>query len=144
MQRQRRTGTAPELALRRELWSRGLRYRVDFPIVGRRRRVDVAFTHAKVAVFVDGCFWHGCPVHGTMPKNNREWWQAKLEANARRDLDTDDALAKAGWTTVRIWEHEEPGVAAANVAELLANRNRTLQVARSRVAGGRAVRARPA
>jgi len=126
MQRQRRTGTAPELALRRELWSRGLRYRVDFPVVGRRRRVDVAFTRAKVAVFVDGCFWHGCPEHGTMPKNNREWWQAKLEANARRDLDTDDALAKAGWMAVRIWEHEEPRVAAANVAELLANRNRTL------------------
>src|SRR5262245_31016769 len=89
MQRQARRDTAPELALRRALHSRGLRYRVDAKVVGARRRADVVFSTAKVAVFVDGCFWHTCPLHGTVPKSNRDWWVAKLAANAERDRATD-------------------------------------------------------
>ncbi len=114
-QRQARRDTAPELLLRRELWRRGLRYRVDQKVVGRRRRVDIAFTRAKVAVFVDGCFWHSCPIHSTRPKNNADWWAAKLEANVARDRATDDELIAAGWTVVRVWEHESVITAADRV-----------------------------
>lgn len=117
----RRRDTAPELALRRELFSRGLRYRVAFPVPGQRRRtIDVAFTRAKVAVFVDGCFWHGCPEHGTSPRANSEWWNAKLAANRTRDRDTDRMLTELGWTVVRIWEHEPAATAVARVLALLA------------------------
>jgi DNA mismatch endonuclease (patch repair protein) len=77
------------------------------------------FRGPKVAVFVDGCFWHGCPAHATSPKANAEWWQAKLTANVERDRDTDRRLSKAGWTVVRIWEHEDPAVAAERVVALL-------------------------
>lgn len=118
MSRQRRTGTAPELALRRELHRRGLRYRVDLPVdvAGlRRRRPDVIFTRRRIAVFVDGCFWHACPLHATSPKANGDWWAAKLTANVARDRDTDARLAVAGWTVVRIWEHEPVGEAADRV-----------------------------
>lgn len=116
MQRQGRRDTAPELAIRRELWRRGLRYRVDIaPLGGMRRRADIVFTRALVAVFVDGCFWHRCPDHSTIPKNNRTWWTAKLDANVARDRDTDRLLGEAGWTVVRIWEHEDPEVAADRV-----------------------------
>jgi DNA mismatch endonuclease (patch repair protein) len=115
MQLQRRVGTAPELALRSELWRRGRRFRVDFAVVGRRRRVDIAFTRLKVAVFVDGCFWHSCPEHGSLPKNNRDWWRVKLEANTRRDRLTDAVLAEAGWRVVRVWEHEPVTLAADRV-----------------------------
>src|SRR4051812_22101064 len=90
MSRQRRRDTAPEIALRRLLHARGLRFRVDAkPLAGLRRRADIVFTRARVAVFVDGCFWHGCPVHGTLPVANRQWWAAKLDANAARDRNTD-------------------------------------------------------
>lgn len=115
-QRQARRDTTPELLLRRELWRRGLRYRVDHRVVGRRRRVDIAFTKARVAVFVDGCFWHSCPIHATRPKNNGEWWAAKLEANMTRDRATDRELVDAGWTVIRVWEHE-PVVEAADRIE---------------------------
>ncbi|MFV2144060.1 very short patch repair endonuclease [Isoptericola sp. G70] len=119
----RRRDTAAELALRRELFARGLRYRVAFPVPGQRRRtIDVAFTRAKVAIFVDGCFWHGCPEHGTTPKANSEWWSVKLTANRERDRDTDRLLAEQGWAVVRIWEHEPPKAAAARVLALLASR----------------------
>ena len=113
MSRQRRRDTAPELALRRELFRRGLRFRVDYAVVGRRRRVDVAFTRRKVAVFVDGCFWHSCPEHATSPASNASWWAEKLSANVRRDRESDRELAERGWTVVRVWEHE-PAVAAAD------------------------------
>lgn len=116
--RMRNTGrrdTSSELKLRRELHKRGLRYRVDYP-VGKRRRADILFTRARVAVFVDGCFWHSCPNHGTMPKHNREWWQAKLMANVARDRRSDQELATAGYFVIRIWEHETPAN-AANVIE---------------------------
>lgn len=115
MKKQRRRDTKPEMALRSELWRRGLRYRVDFRAVGRRRRVDIAFTRAKIAVFVDGCFWHRCPDHASLPKANRTWWIEKLEANERRDRDTDRELVAAGWLVIRVWEHEDPMKAADRV-----------------------------
>jgi DNA mismatch endonuclease, patch repair protein len=119
MQQQPRRDTAPERALRSALHAAGLRYRVDFPIPATRRRADVAFPKGRVVVFVDGCFWHGCPDHGTWPKRNAEWWRAKIEANRRRDRDTDVHLQDAGWTVVRVWEHDNPAAAARRIAELV-------------------------
>lgn len=116
---QRRKDTAPEMALRRELHRRGLRYRVDMAPLGGRRRADIVFTRARVAVFVDGCFWHRCPLHGTSPRNNGGWWSEKLDANVARDRATDLALTEAGWTVVRVWEHEDAGVAAGVVQRAL-------------------------
>lgn len=104
----RRRDTPGELELRRILHGWGLRYRVDHPVLpGLRRRADIVFTKARVAVFVDGCFWHGCPLHATYPKSNAAWWRAKLAANVARDRDTDRRLAEAGWVVVRGWEHEQ-------------------------------------
>ncbi|MEE2058319.1 very short patch repair endonuclease [Rhodococcus artemisiae] len=121
MSRQRRRDTVPELALRRELHRRGLRFFVDrAPIAGMRRRADLVFPRRRVAVYVDGCFWHRCPEHATAPKNNAEWWDAKLAANVRRDRDTDARLADAGWTVVRVWEHEDATTAADRVQRSLA------------------------
>ncbi len=98
----------------------GLRYRVDRPVLaGVRRRVDIVFSSSQVAVFVDGCFWHRCPEHATSPKANAAWWQAKLDANQARDIDTDRRLRDAGWTVVHVWEHEDPAVAAARIAQLV-------------------------
>ncbi|MGQ0846836.1 MAG: very short patch repair endonuclease [Sporichthyaceae bacterium] len=112
--------TPCELKLRKLLHRAGLRYRVDYrPIKEVRRKADVVFTKAKVAVFVDGCFWHNCPTHGTWPKANAEWWREKLEGNTARDRNTDERLAEAGWTVVRIWEHEVPEEAATKVIEAL-------------------------
>jgi DNA mismatch endonuclease (patch repair protein) len=109
MQVTRRRDTPAELALRSSLHSRGYRYRVDAsPITGVRRRADLVFTGARVAVYVDGCFWHGCPEHGTWPKANARWWRAKIEANRARDRETDEQLRAGGWRAVRIWEHEPP------------------------------------
>lgn len=120
MSRQARRDTAPELALRSELHRRGLRYRVDWPLPGMpRRRADIAFTRAKIAVFVDGCFWHSCPEHGTDAKANAEWWAAKLAANVRRDRETGERLRAAGWAVLRFWEHETTMDAADEVAELV-------------------------
>jgi DNA mismatch endonuclease (patch repair protein) len=120
MSRQRRRDTAPEIALRRELHRRGLRFFVDrAPIAGMRRRADLVFPRRHVAVYVDGCFWHRCPVHATAPKNNAQWWDEKLAANVRRDRDTDARLADAGWTVVRVWEHEDPTTAADRVQLVL-------------------------
>lgn len=120
MARQRTRDTGPEMLLRRELHRRGLRYRVDAPVPGMpRRRADILFTRAKVAVFVDGCFWHGCPEHKTAPANNGEWWTAKLARNVERDRETDAHLTSLGWTVVRIWEHEDMKQAAADIRGLL-------------------------
>lgn len=121
MKRIRRANTGPELAVRRELHRRGLRYLVgqaplpDFT----RRRADIVFSRARVAVFIDGCFWHGCPDHGTWPKSNAEWWRRKIEANRSRDLDTDAQLRAAGWTVVRVWEHDDICEAADRVEEMV-------------------------
>lgn len=120
MRAQRRRDTAPELALRRELHRRGVRYYVDrAPMKGVRRRADLVFPRRKVAVYVDGCFWHSCPQHATFPKNNAQWWAEKLAGNVTRDRNTDSTLTDAGWTVVRIWEHENPVVAADRVQAAL-------------------------
>ncbi|GAA4288817.1 very short patch repair endonuclease [Georgenia daeguensis] len=118
-----RRDTGCELLLRRQLHAAGLRYRVNYPVPGNRRRtIDIAFTRAKVAVFVDGCFWHGCPEHGTQPRANADWWSQKLAANQARDADTTALLEAAGWAVVRVWEHSEPGEAAQLVAERVRGR----------------------
>lgn len=114
--RQRVRDTAPELALRQLLHARGLRYRVDqAPVPGSRRRADVVFPRARIAVFVDGCFWHRCPQHFTAPKSNAQWWRDKIERTVQRDRETDQILATAGWVVLRVWEHESPQVAADRV-----------------------------
>lgn len=120
MQHQPRRDTAPERALRSELHRRGFRYRVDtYPLPGLRRRADILFRPQKVAVFVDGCFWHGCPEHGHLPAKNTWYWPAKIRRNAERDQDTDQRLREAGWRPIRVWEHEDPVVAAARIAREL-------------------------
>lgn len=123
MQLQRTRDTAPELAVRRLLHAAGLRYRVDrSPLPGLRRRADIVFSPARVAVYVDGCFWHGCPEHGTRPAANREWWARKIGGNRARDADTDRRLTEAGWVVLRAWEHEAPRSVTDRVRDLLAAR----------------------
>jgi DNA mismatch endonuclease (patch repair protein) len=123
MRANRRRDTGPELELRSSLFSRGLRYRVDYPIRAaadvRPIRPDVVFPGAKLAVFVDGCFWHRCPSHGTRPGRNSEYWDAKLQRNVDRDRRYDALLSEAGWTVIRIWEHEAPEEAAATIERAL-------------------------
>lgn len=120
MQSVRQRDTAPELALRSALHRMGLRYRVQLrPIPAVRRCADVVFPKVKIAVFVDGCFWHGCPVHGTWAKSNAAFWREKIETNRRRDSETDELLGQAGWTVVRVWEHENSDSAAARIASLV-------------------------
>ena len=117
MQVVRRRDTAAEIAIRRLLHAKGLRYRVDRPVLGgTRRRADLVFAAARVAVYVDGCFWHSCPVHRSRPKSNAAWWAAKLAENRRRDKRTERQLSHAGWRVVRVWEHEVPAAAAARIA----------------------------
>lgn len=118
---QRTRDTEPELLLRRELHRRGgLRYRVDAPVPGMpRRSADVLFTRAKVAVFVDGCFWHGCPEHKTSPANNGAWWMAKLARNVERDRETGAHLASLGWIVFRVWEHEDMTQAATDIERIV-------------------------
>lgn len=122
MTRQRRRDTRPEIAIRHLLHRRGLRYRVDAALPGMRRRADILFRSARVAVFVDGCFWHGCPEHRTRPKNNADWWAEKIARNIQRDRDTDQRLAEAGWHVVRVWEHEPAVQAAQRIADLVGDR----------------------
>lgn len=120
MSLQRTKGTTPELLLRRALFARGLRYRINHPVPTMpRRSIDVAFTSKKLAVFVDGCFWHACPDHGVAPKHGAMWWHEKLAKNVQRDRETDEALAKLGWRVVRIWEHVEASEAAEIVIQAL-------------------------
>ncbi|MET8097053.1 very short patch repair endonuclease [Streptomyces sp. NPDC005236] len=117
MSRQASKDTKAELVVRRLLHAAGLRYRVEYPVPGMaRRRIDVAFTRAKVAVLIDGCFWHGCPEHATQPKSNAEWWRQKLDRNMARDLETTEHLTALGWTVLRFWEHEAPEEVAVRVA----------------------------
>ena len=126
MSRQRRSGTQPELLVRQLLHARGIRYRVNAaPEQGLRCKADIVWRGLHLAVFIDGCFWHGCPNHATRPKANEEWWAQKLDANVARDRRTDSELAARGWTVLRFWEHEEPGaVADAICAKLVQLRGR--------------------
>lgn len=127
MEANRRTDTGPERLLRSALHARGLRYRKDrlLKLTGRRVRPDVVFGPAGVAVFVDGCFWHRCPEHSTSPSANAAYWRAKLERNVARDRADNDALEAAGWTVVRIWEHEDPVEAAERVEAAVAPQPRS-------------------
>ncbi len=128
MRANRRRDTRPELELRSSLFSRGLRYRVDYPIRAaadiRPIRPDVVFPGARLAVFVDGCFWHRCPSHGTRPGRNSEYWDAKLKLNVDRDRRYDRLLSEAGWTVIRVWEHEDPKEAAATIERTLSRSRR--------------------
>lgn len=123
MRAQRRRDTEIERSLRSELHRQGLRFRVHVqPIAGLRREVDVVFSRARVAVFVDGCFWHGCPEHATWPKRNAKWWREKIERNRARDADTNERLKEGGWISLRVWEHEDPEEAATRIARLVRER----------------------
>ena len=122
MRANRRKDTKPELALRSALHGRGFRYRKDYRLDlagGTRVRPDIVFTARKVAVFVDGCFWHGCPQHGSRPAVNVWYWEPKLRRNTERDRTADAALAAAGWAVVRVWEHEPLEAAVASVVTAL-------------------------
>lgn len=102
---QRERDTACEVILRRALWRLGYRYRKHYRLPGMRREIDIAFIKHRLAILVDGCFWHACPEHGAIPRRNPEWWQEKLNANGARDRDTDARLQSLGWTVIRLWEH---------------------------------------
>jgi DNA mismatch endonuclease (patch repair protein) len=119
----RRRDTKPEKALRSLLHRAGYRFRVDHPVVDglpRPVRPDIAFTRARLAVFVDGCFWHGCPEHGRhSPGRNANYWSAKLARNRERDAEQICRLERAGWRVLRFWEHEDPRNAASAIAEAL-------------------------
>ncbi|WP_082789453.1 very short patch repair endonuclease [Tsukamurella pseudospumae] len=121
MKSNRRRDTQPELAVRREAHRLGLRYFVDrAPLRDlARRRADLVFPRLKVAIYVDGCFWHGCPEHHSVSKTNAEFWATKVEKNRARDEDTNQRLRKAGWTVVRVWEHEDPATAAAAIKDVV-------------------------
>jgi DNA mismatch endonuclease (patch repair protein) len=129
MQGNRASETRPELALRSELHQRGLRFRKHHaPLKGLRCRADVVFPRERVAVFVDGCFWHRCPEHGTAPRTNSDYWSQKLDRNVARDRNNNDALTKAGWKVIRIWEHESTAT-AANTVEVAVRAARATQQA---------------
>jgi len=115
--------TPVELRIRKLLHAMGLRYLVDSkPLEDSPRRADIVFRRAMVAVFVDGCFWHGCPAHGTWPKANEQFWRAKILANIARDADTNDRLRDRGWLVIRVWEHEDPSAAATRIARRVRSR----------------------
>jgi DNA mismatch endonuclease (patch repair protein) len=117
MKGNRRVDTRPELALRSELHRRGLRFRKEVALrpAQRLRRVDIVFPAAMLAVFIDGCFWHGCPEHGNRPKANTDYWSVKLMRNVRRDAEINAELEAAGWAVIRVWEHEDVREAARRV-----------------------------
>jgi len=122
MKGNRRADTGPELALRRALHGLGYRYRKDYRLDladGIRVRPDIVFTARRVAVFVDGCFWHCCPDHGSQPAANTWYWEPKLRRNVERDRVADAALARAGWTVLRLWEHESLTAAVVTVSQAL-------------------------
>jgi DNA mismatch endonuclease (patch repair protein) len=120
MQSNRSRDTKPELALRSAVHALGLRYRVSAkPLAGLRRTADLVFPTAKVAVFLDGCFWHGCPEHHTVASANAKFWADKVSGNRARDRDTDARLDAEGWVSVRVWEHEDPVAAARRVEDVV-------------------------
>jgi len=124
MSRIRSAETAPELRLRRALWGRGIRYRLRLKLPGKP---DVVLTRARIAIFVDGCFWHGCPVHGTQPKSNESYWLPKIERNRARDLEVTKQLEGAGWKVLRFWEHELKQDLEAVTAKIERNRDEEIE-----------------
>lgn len=117
MSRQASRDDHVQITVRRLLHTSGARYRVNFPVLGEARRtIDIAFPRRRVAVFIDGCFWHGCPQHATSPRNNAEWWRTKLERNVMRDQEVNARLKSEGWTVLRFWEHEDPQKVAEQVS----------------------------
>ncbi|SNT60293.1 T/G mismatch-specific endonuclease [Actinomadura meyerae] len=121
----RNRDTSPELALRSLVHAAGLRYRVAAkPLAGMRRTADMVFRPTRVAVFIDGCFWHGCPEHFVPPKTNPEYWRDKIGRNMERDRDTDARLEEAGWLVLRFWEHEPAAGCARTVCEAVLSRRR--------------------
>jgi len=123
MQSNKGKDTKPEVALRSAVHALGLRYRVSTrPLKDLRRTADLVFTKARVAVFLDGCFWHGCPQHHTISATNAKFWADKVEGNKARDRDTDEHLRHAGWVSIRIWEHEDPLDAALRVRDIVEQR----------------------
>ncbi|MFJ3954644.1 very short patch repair endonuclease [Streptomyces libani] len=120
MQAIRSRDTEPERLIRRLVHAQGLRYRVAAkPLPGLRRTADMVFRPAKVAVFIDGCYWHGCPEHYVPPKTNPGYWSDKVAGNIARDRDTDRRLREAGWTVLRFWEHESPDACALQIAAMV-------------------------
>lgn len=123
MARVRQKGTQAEIDLRKALHARGLRYRLQVPLLARPRRVaDIVFSRARLAVFVDGCFWHGCPDHASWPKSNAGFWRQKIETNRARDLDTNERLSALGWQVLRVWSHEDAADTADRIARLVRQR----------------------
>lgn len=120
MKANRARDTTPELRLRRLLHAAGLRYLVDWPLpFDRRRRADIVFPKQRVAVFVDGCFWHGCPEHFVSPKAHADFWARKIRANRTRDMDSEERLRSRGWTVLRCWEHEDSADVATRVTTVV-------------------------
>jgi DNA mismatch endonuclease (patch repair protein) len=123
MQGNRSRDTAPELAVRRLLHAAGFRYRVAHrPEPSLRRSADIVFTKQRVAVFIDGCYWHACPEHGTVARSNADYWSAKLRRNVTRDADTTARLERFGWTVLRFWEHEDPPAVVGRIVDVLSGR----------------------
>ena len=132
MQSNKGRDTKPEMALRSAVHALGLRYRVSSrPLKEVRRTADLVFPRARVAVFLDGCFWHGCPQHHTAAASNAKFWADKVRDTRARDRDTDQRLAEAGWLTVRVWEHEDVELAAQRIQNVVCAR-RDLPITRSR------------
>ena len=132
MQGQRARDTTCEMAIRRRLHQAGFRYRVHYrPLKDVRREPDIVFTAARVAVFVDGCFWHYCPLHGEIPESNKAWWRNKLQKTRARDRHTDQLLSDRGWVAVRVWEHEDPDSAVARIMSVVEERRKARQAERS-------------
>lgn len=125
MQGNRSKDTSPEMAVRRRLHAAGVRFRVAHrPEPGLRRTADIVFTRQRIAVFIDGCYWHACPEHRTVAKANATYWSEKLARNVARDADTTGRLREAGWTVLRFWEHEDPDLVAAAVLGSVEERRR--------------------
>lgn len=127
MQAIRSRDTKPERLIRRLLHAQGLRYRVAAkPLPELRRTADIVFRPTKVAVFIDGCYWHGCPEHYVPPKTNEGYWSDKVAGNMARDRDTNRLLTEAGWTVLRFWEHESPDECASAVLRIVLERREAL------------------
>lgn len=122
MQRTAQRNNKYEAELRSALFRKGLRFRIHYRVPWiPRRSIDIALVRRRIAIFVDGCFWHCCPLHGTLPKTNSVWWAEKLRANSTRDADTDSKLRSANWTVIRVWEHEVPIEAANRIVQIVSS-----------------------